>query len=116
MGLSAMFTPRVMDVVDILLMGFLLYTFYSMTRGTAVMRIFGGIAVIFTLWLVVNALNMDLTSTVLGQIMSVGLLALVVVFQQEIRRFLLFVGSRYSRRGIFFSRRFFSSSPARMYA
>ena len=110
MGLSAIVTPRVMDVVDILLMGFLLYTFYSMTRGTAVMRIFGGIAVIFTLWLVVNALNMDLTSTVLGQIMSVGLLALVVVFQQEIRRFLLFVGSRYSRRGIFFSRRFFSSS------
>lgn len=110
MGAVAIFHLGVLDVIDILLMGFLLYTLYSMTRGTAVMRIFVGIAVIYLFWLVVRALNMELTSTILGQIMGVGLIALVVVFQQEIRRFLLFVGSRYTQRGMPLARRLFASA------
>ncbi len=110
MSVGAIFSLGVLDAIDILLMGFLLYSLYSMTRGTAVMRIFVGIAVIYLLWLVVRALNMELTSTILGQIMGVGLIAMVVVFQQEIRRFLLFVGSRYTQRGKPFSKRLFSAA------
>lgn len=110
MGAGAIFSLGVLDVVDILLMGFLLYTVYAMIRGTAVLRIFVGIGIIYLLWVLVRALNMELTSTILGQIMSVGLVALVVVFQQEIRSFLLYVGSRYTRRGGSFVRRWLSAS------
>lgn len=99
MSVGAIFSLGVQDVIDILLMGFLFYTLYSMLRGTAAMRIFVGIVIICLLWVLVRVLNMQLTSTILGQIMSVGLVALVVVFQQEIRSFLLYVGSRYTRRG-----------------
>lgn len=110
MSAGAIFTIGVLDVIDIQLMGFLLYTVYSMIRGTAVMRIFFGILIIYLLWVLVRALNMELTSTILGQIMNVGLVALVVVFQQEIRSFLLFVGSRYTRRGSSFLRRWLNTS------
>ncbi|PIE83903.1 MAG: TIGR00159 family protein [Bacteroidia bacterium] len=95
-----------LDVVDILLVAFILFQLYKMVRGTTAMTIFLGLSSLYILWLIVRALNMELMSTILGQIMGVGLLAVIIVFQQEIRRFLLYMGTRYARtRGLSLSLR-----------
>jgi diadenylate cyclase len=85
---------RWLDVVDIIIVAILLYQLYHLVRGTTAINIFFGILVFYLLWLVVKALNMQLLSTILGQFIGVGVIALIIVFQQELRRFLLMVGSR----------------------
>ena len=59
------------------------------------MNIFIGIVSFYFVWRVVNSLHMELLSNILGQFIGVGVLALIIVFQQEIRRFLLILGTRY---------------------
>ncbi|MCX7862387.1 MAG: diadenylate cyclase CdaA [Bacteroidales bacterium] len=83
------------DVLDILLFAFILYKIYMLIRGSLAINIFIGIALIYLLWLSVRAFKMQLMEALLGQIMGVGMIALVIVFQQEIRRFLLLIGSKY---------------------
>jgi diadenylate cyclase len=59
------------------------------------MRILIGIFSFYLIWLLVKAMKMELIATILGQIMGVGMIALIIVFQQEVRRFLLILGNRY---------------------
>lgn len=99
-----------LDVLDILLVAFILYKLYRMTRGTTAMTILIGVGVLYVVWLLVRSLNMDLTGAMLGQIMGVGILALIIVFQQEIRRFLIYVGTQYASHRDFSLRRFLSST------
>lgn len=94
-------TFRVLDIVDIILVAFLLYQIYMLIRGTVAINIFVGIFVLYIFWLIVKALNMELLGNILGQIIGVGVIALIIVFQQEIRRFLLFIGTRYLSRNRF---------------
>lgn len=85
---------RLLDLLDILIVAFLIFKIYQLLKGGAAMNIFIGIVAIYVLWwLFVKILNMQLLGALLGQFMSVGVLALIIVFQQEVRRFLLFVGS-----------------------
>ncbi len=85
---------RLLDILDILIVGFLLYKVYQLLKGGTAMNIFIGILAIYLLWwLFVKILDMQLLGALLGQFMSVGVLALIIVFQQEVRRFLLLVGS-----------------------
>lgn len=84
---------RFLDILDILMVAFLLYQLYMLIRGTVAFNIFIGLFVIYLFWLLVRALNMELIDTLMGQFIGVGVLALIVVFQQEIRRFLLLIGS-----------------------
>ena len=86
---------RFLDVIDIILVAILLYQLYILIRGTVAFNIFLGIALIYLLWWIFKALKMELISSIIGQVMGVGVIALIIVFQQEIRRFLIFVGSRY---------------------
>lgn len=88
-------TIRFLDIVDVLLVAFLLYQMYMLIKGTVAINIFVGIFLVYLLWLIVKALNMQLLGTILGQFIGVGVIALIIVFQQEIRRFLLMLGSRY---------------------
>jgi len=90
-----MFDIRILDVVDILLVAFLVYQLYKLIRGTVAINIFAGIFSLYALWIVVKALNMELLSAILGQLLGVGVLALFIVFQPEIRKFLLMLGSQY---------------------
>lgn len=83
------------DVLDILLVALLIYEFYRLIRGTSAMSIFIGILLLYVLWIVVRALDMKLLSTILGQVLGVGVIAMIVIFQQEIRQFLLHFGNRY---------------------
>lgn len=85
----------VIDIIDIILVGLLIYQMVRIMRGTSVFNIFTGILLIYLTWIVVKALNMKLLSSILGQILGVGVIALIVIFQPEIRRFLLHLGSRY---------------------
>ena len=82
------------DFIDILLVSLLLYGLYRATKGTNALYILSGIVLIYLAWVVVNALNMELLSTILSQIISVGVIAFLIVFQPEIRRFLQMIGMR----------------------
>ncbi len=84
---------RFLDIIDILLVATLLYYIYKLIRGTAAINIFIGIVMIYGVWQLTKALDMLMLSTILGEFIGVGMFALIVVFQQEIRKFLLMVGS-----------------------
>lgn len=88
-----------MDILDIILVGLLIYQIFKLIRGTAAMGIFLGILMILFVWILVDALNMKLTSAIISQVIGVGTIALIVLFQQEIRRFLLHIGMRYMKSG-----------------
>ncbi|MDZ7845931.1 MAG: diadenylate cyclase CdaA [Owenweeksia sp.] len=83
----------ILDAIDILLVAFLLYQLYRLIRGTVAINIFVGVAAIYLIWKLVEALQMELLTEILGNFMGVGVIALVIVFQQEIRKFLLVLGS-----------------------
>jgi len=85
---------RLLDVVDILLVAFLLYYLYKLIRGTGALNIFLGIISVYVIWWLVRIFEMELLTEILGQFISVGVLALIVVFQPEIRKFLLILGTR----------------------
>ena len=86
------------DVLDIVAVALLLYQIYKLIRGTTAINIFTGILLLYFLWFIVRALNMQLLSTILGQVLGVGIIAIIIVFQQEIRRFLLHLGSRFNNQ------------------
>ena len=92
-------TIRWIDLIDIGLVALLLFQVYKLVRGTVAVNIFYGIFLIYMLWLIVRALNMQLLGSILGQVIGLGLIALLIVFQQEVRRFLLVLGTRYFRNG-----------------
>ena len=93
----------VVDVIDVILVAFLLYYVYKLVKGTVAINIFIGIVIIYLIWKLTQALQMQLLSNILGGFISVGMFALIVVFQQEIRKFLLMVGStNFGRRRKFF--------------
>jgi diadenylate cyclase len=90
---------RWIDIIDILLVAVLLYELYKLLKGPVDINIFFGIVAIVLIWQVVNALQMQLLSQILGAFISVGFIALIVIFQPEIRRFLLALGtSTFMRR------------------
>lgn len=99
--ITAFITIRVLDFLDILLVAFLMYRIYLWIKGTVAINIFIGIFAIYLFWLLVKALNMELIGSILGQVIGVGVIALIIVFQQEIRRFLLVVGSKYISNNAF---------------
>ncbi len=84
---------RILDVLDIVLVAFLLYYIYKLVKGTAAINIFIGIVIIYLVWKLTQFLAMEMLSSVLGEFIGVGMFALIVVFQQEIRKFLLMIGS-----------------------
>ncbi len=93
MLLVGLFSLRIVDIIDIILFAILLYEIYNLVKGTAAIRIFIGIIAVYIIWKVVKALQMQLLTEILGQFISVGVIALIVVFQPEIRQFLLMVGN-----------------------
>jgi len=102
------FRINIFDVIDVFLVAFMLYQFYRIIRGTPAMSIFVTVFLIYLFWLLVKALNLDLMSTLLGQVIGVGLIVLIVVFQQEIRRFLIVTGNRYVSNKFIRNLNFFS--------
>lgn len=85
---------RLLDVLDVLLVAILFYQLYTLIRGTGAINIFLGILSIYIIWWLVRIFEMELLTAILGQFISVGVLALIIVFQPEIRKFLLVLGKR----------------------
>ncbi len=84
---------KITDVIDIFLVAALLYYVYKLVKGTVAINIFIGIVIVWALWKLTELLQMKMISSMVGGFMSIGLIALVIVFQQEIRKFLLMIGS-----------------------
>ena len=103
----------VLDVIDIILVALLLYSVYKLIKGTVAINIFVGIVISYLIYLLVDALQMKMLTKILGGFMSVGIIALIVVFQPEIRKFLLMVGStNISKKGNIFKRLNFFKTQA----
>lgn len=83
---------RLVDILDILAVSFLLYQVYKLMKGSVAIRIFLGFLFLYLIYLVVRAIDMELLSAILGQFMGVGVIAVIILFQQEIRKFLLMLG------------------------
>lgn len=84
---------RILDIIDIILVACLLYYLYKLVKGTVAINIFFGICIIWVIWKITQLLQMEMLSSILGQFIGAGMFALIVVFQQEIRKFLLLIGS-----------------------
>ncbi|MBO4282978.1 MAG: diadenylate cyclase CdaA [Bacteroidales bacterium] len=80
------------DILDIFFVGLLLYFLFRWLKGTSAVNIFFGILFFYILWKLVVLFHMDMLSEILGQFLGVGVIALIVIFQPEIRNFFLFIG------------------------
>lgn len=100
------------DLIDIILVAVIMFWIYRMTKGTNAPYILSGIIAVYLLWVVVRTMNMELLSTILGQLISVGAIALIIVFQPELRRFLQMIGMR--QKNFNFITRFFSTGEDRV--
>ncbi|HSJ67374.1 MAG TPA: diadenylate cyclase CdaA [Anditalea sp.] len=82
----------IVNIIDITLVSFLLYQVYKLMRGSVAIKIFLGFLSLYLIYLVVNAARMELLSIILGQFMGVGVIAAIILFAPEIRKFLLIIG------------------------
>ena len=87
------------DILDILMVAIFIYLVFRWIRGSAAMNIFVAVILLFVLRVVVAAFNMKLMSALLGTFIDVGVIALIVIFQPEVRHFLMKLGSRYGMAG-----------------
>ena len=101
---------RLIDIVDIFIVAFLMFRIYKLIKGTVALNILIGMFAFLLVWIVIKALHMQLSSSILDNFVNVGVLALIIVFQQEIRRFLLLIGSKYNISHKFTMDKFFASS------
>ena len=89
------------DILDILLLALIIYVAFRWIKGTSAMSIFIAIISLYIVRVLVSAFNMRLMTAIMDMVLDVGVLALIVIFQPEIRKFLMRLGSRYmnSRQG-----------------
>ncbi len=95
---------RIVDVLDILIVAILLFELYKLTKGTAAVKIFWMLALIYVVWKIVAYFHFTMLSDLMGEIINVGVLVVIILFQPEIRKFLLYLGD--GRVMHFFSDRF----------
>lgn len=90
-----MFTEfSIMDIVDIALVAAMLFYFYKLMKESGIINVFIGILLFFFSWIVVSKLlQMRLLGSIMDQLMSVGTVALVVIFHDEVRNFFKRLGS-----------------------
>lgn len=82
----------VVNLIDIALVSMLIYQVYKLLRGSVAIKIFLGFLSIYLVYLLVSALRMELLTIILGQFMGVGVIAAIIIFAPEIRKFLLIIG------------------------
>lgn len=88
------FDVSIKDIIDIILVASFLYYFYKLMKESGSLNIFSGILVFVLLWVFVSrVIQMKLLGSIFDQLMSVGVLALIIIFQDEVRRFFKNLGS-----------------------
>lgn len=89
-----MFNFSIKDLIDIAIVAFLLYYLYKLMKESGTINLFYGIMAFVLVWLVASEiLDMRLLGSILDKFMSIGLIILVIMFQDQIKRFLVEVGS-----------------------
>jgi len=88
---------EIIDIIDIILVAIIMWQIYRLLKGTAAMAIVLGIVLLYIIWVVVRLVGMELMEEIMSQILGVGVIALIIVFQQEIRHYLLMLGNRMSQ-------------------
>ena len=83
------------DILDILLLGLIIFFLFRWIRGSSAMSIFVAIVSLYVIRVMVSAFNMRLMTAIMDMVLDVGVLALIVIFQPEIRKFLIRLGNRY---------------------
>ncbi|MBN1186045.1 MAG: diadenylate cyclase CdaA [Bacteroidales bacterium] len=96
--IPAFITIRLLDIIDIFVVALLMFQLYKLIKGTVAMNIFIVVIAVYFLWRIAESLNMLLLGNILGSIIGVGVIALLIVFQNEVRRFLLLIGTKYFSR------------------
>ena len=86
---------RIVDIIDVLIGAYCMYAVYKLVKGTVAMNIIVSIIAFMLAWFIVKQLKMNMLSVIFDSFMNVGLLALIIIFQQEVRQFLVMLGSRY---------------------
>lgn len=85
------------DILDILLLGLIIYVAFRWIKGTSAMSIFIAIISLYVVRVLVSAFNMRLMNALMETVLDVGVIALIVIFQPEIRKFLIRVGNRWMK-------------------
>lgn len=86
---------KVVDILDILLLGIIIFVAFRWLRGSSAMSIFVAIVSLYIIRVVVGAFDMRLMTAIMDMILDVGVLAIIVIFQPEIRKFLIRLGNKY---------------------
>ena len=82
------------DVIDILIIAVMLFYVYKMMKSSGTLSLFYGVLIFFVLWILASEIfAMRLTGSILDKFMGIGLIVLVVIFQDQIKRFLIDIGS-----------------------
>ena len=90
------------DIIDIILVAYLLYKTYKLMKSSGSINVFIGILVFIVIWVIVSqVLQMRLLGSIFDKLVSVGVIAMIVLFQDEIRHFLLTLGSRQRSNSLF---------------
>ncbi len=87
---------RIVDILDILLSAYLMYAIYRLIKGTIAAHIVLSVMAFLVIFVIVRALGMSMLSAVMGSFVNIGLLALIVIFQQEIRSFLILLSTKHT--------------------
>ena len=107
-----MFEFGLKDAIDILLVAMLLFYAWRLMKSSGSLNVFYGIMVFVIIWIVVSQmLEMKLLGSIFDKLVSVGVLALIILFQEEIRRFFLTIGSQ---RRLNFITRYFVKNKANL--
>lgn len=89
-----MISLGIKDIIDILIIAVLLFYVYRMMKNSGTLSLFYGVLVFLVLWVVASEIfNLRLTGSILDKFMSIGLIILVILFQDQIKRFLIDIGS-----------------------
>jgi diadenylate cyclase len=86
------FKFTLVNIIDVLLVAGIIHQLYRLLKGSLAFNMLIGLVTIYLFWLLVRYVNMPLLETILGKIAEVGILAMIIIFQQEIRKFLLLIG------------------------
>jgi uncharacterized protein (TIGR00159 family) len=99
---------RFLDILDILIVAYLMYLIYKLLRGTIAFNIFVGVVLLYLVWWIVGVLQMQMLSLLLGRFVAFGVIILIIIFQPEVRRFLVFLGNSTLKGRFGFVERLFS--------
>ncbi|MCR4680012.1 MAG: diadenylate cyclase CdaA [Bacteroidales bacterium] len=105
---------RIVDILDILIVAVLLYELYKLTKGTAAVKLFWLVAIFYIVWKVIAYFQFTILSELMGELINVGILAIIILFAPEIRKFLLYIGDGRLLR--FFSDKFGKQEKSSAYS